>query len=127
MDKSKIDIMNCILRIQFLYKIINFICIFYFCFMIFHYLVLINIFTGCSWQGKPCQLIVNHEEGFMLFASGTRAGGINGVSPASPPAPLWKRSFDKLRMSADDGARLLWLDFGDDDPEIVSTLETIKK
>ncbi|KAK0179999.1 hypothetical protein PV327_005687 [Microctonus hyperodae] len=81
----------------------------------------------CTWQGKPCQLIVNHEEGFMLYASGTRAGGINGVSPASPPAPLWKRSFDKLRMSADDGARLLWLDFGDDDPEIELDLESCPK
>lgn len=45
---------------------------------------------------------------------------MNGASPSSPPAPLWQRPFDKLRMSADDGTRLLWLDFGDDDTEIVS-------
>lgn len=75
---------------------------------------------GCVWQGRPCQLIVNHEEGFMLYAAGSRS--INGVSPGSPPGPLWKRAFDKLRMSADDGARLLWLDFGDDDAEIVSLI-----
>lgn len=42
------------------------------------------------------------------------------MSPSSSPTPLWRRSFDKLRMSADDGARLLWLDFGGEDGEIVS-------
>lgn len=42
------------------------------------------------------------------------------MSPSSSPTPLWRRSFDKLKMSADDGARLLWLDFGGEDGEIVS-------
>uniref|UniRef100_A0A0C9QT18 SNTB1_1 protein n=1 Tax=Fopius arisanus TaxID=64838 RepID=A0A0C9QT18_9HYME len=79
----------------------------------------------CLWQSRPCQLIVNHEEGFMLYAANTR--GVNGVSPGSPPAPLWKRSFDKLRMSADDGARLLWLDFGGDDGEMELDLESCPK
>nr|KAF7411025.1 hypothetical protein H0235_013632 [Vespula pensylvanica] len=73
----------------------------------------------CTWQGKACQLVVNHEEGFSLYATGTRGVVGNGVSPGSPPTPLWKRSFDKLKMSADDGARLLWLDFGGEDGEFV--------
>lgn len=63
---------------------------------------------------------MNHEEGFSLYAAGTRGVGGNGGSPGSLPTPLWRRSFDKLRMSADDGARLLWLDFGGEDGEIVS-------
>jgi hypothetical protein len=78
--------------------------------------------AGCTWQGKACQLVVNHEEGFALYPAGTRGSAGNGVSPGSPPAPLWRRSFDKLKMSADDGARLLWLDFGGEDGEIVSSL-----
>lgn len=78
-------------------------------------------FLGCTWQGKACQLVVNHEEGFALYVGGTRGTVGNGVSPGSPPTPLWRRSFDKLKMSADDGARLLWLDFGGEDGEIVST------
>lgn len=75
---------------------------------------------GCVWQGRACQLIVNHEDGFTLYAAGARGVTGSGVSPGSPPTPLWRRSFDKLKMSADDGARLLWLDFGGEDGEIVS-------
>ncbi|XP_044001266.1 beta-1-syntrophin isoform X2 [Aphidius gifuensis] len=79
----------------------------------------------CIWQKNPCKLVVNHEEGFKLFSAGNR--GMNGASPSSPPAPLWQRPFDKLRMSADDGTRLLWLDFGDDDTEIELDLESSPK
>ncbi|KAF7388754.1 hypothetical protein HZH68_012696 [Vespula germanica] len=84
-------------------------------------------FWGCTWQGKACQLVVNHEEGFSLYATGTRGVVGNGVSPGSPPTPLWKRSFDKLKMSADDGARLLWLDFGGEDGEFELDLESCPK
>jgi len=36
------------------------------------------------------------------------------------PRTLWKFPFERLRMSADDGARLLWLDFGGEEGEMVS-------
>ena len=78
------------------------------------------ITIGCVWQGRACQLVVHHEDGFMLYAAGTRGVAGNGISPGSPPTPLWRRPFDKLKMSADDGNRLLWLDFGGEDGEIVS-------
>lgn len=79
---------------------------------------------GCVWQGRCCQLVVNHEEGFSLYTAGSRCMG-SGVSPGSTPAPLWRRSFDKLRLSADDGNRLLWLDFEGEDGEIVSKVNPI--
>ncbi|XP_014228430.1 beta-1-syntrophin isoform X2 [Trichogramma pretiosum] len=84
----------------------------------------------CLWQGKPCQLVVHHEEGFALYAAGTRA--TNGLVAGSAATlgghqPLWRRSFDKLRMSADDGTRLLWLDFIGDDTEIELDLESCPK
>ena len=75
---------------------------------------------GCVWQGKSCQLVIHHEDGFSLYAAGTRGITGNGISPESIPTPLWRRSFDKLKMSADDGSRLLWLDFGGEDGEVVS-------
>ncbi|XP_051174691.1 beta-1-syntrophin isoform X2 [Leptopilina boulardi] len=81
----------------------------------------------CVWQGRACQLIVNHEDGFTLYAAGARGVTGSGVSPGSPPTPLWRRSFDKLKMSADDGARLLWLDFGGEDGEIELDLESCPK
>ena len=37
------------------------------------------------------------------------------------PRTLWKFPFERLRMSADDGARLLWLDFGGEEGEMVSS------
>ncbi|XP_012278898.1 beta-1-syntrophin [Orussus abietinus] len=81
----------------------------------------------CVWQGRSCQLIINHEDGFTLYAAGTRGVTGNGESPGSPPTPLWRRPFDKLKMSADDGARLLWLEFGGDDGEIELDLESCPK
>ncbi|XP_011499280.1 PREDICTED: beta-1-syntrophin-like [Ceratosolen solmsi marchali] len=82
----------------------------------------------CVWQGRACQLVVHHEDGFSLYVAGTRGITGNGISPGSPPpTPLWRRPFDKLRMSADDGARLLWLDFGGDDAEIELDLESCPK
>lgn len=38
------------------------------------------------------------------------------------PRTLWNFPFERLRMSADDGARLLWLDFGGEEGEMVSFL-----
>lgn len=36
---------------------------------------------------------------------------------------LWSFAFDKLKGSADDGHRLLYLDFGSEEGEIVSTFD----
>lgn len=33
---------------------------------------------------------------------------------------LWQQNFEKLRRSADNNQRLLWLDFHNDEGEIVS-------
>lgn len=41
-----------------------------------------------------------------------------GLGPTAKA--LWTFGFDKLKGSADDGQRLLYLDFGSDDGEIVS-------
>lgn len=62
-------------------------------------------------QGRPCQLIVHLERGFTLLE-----GGLGQAAKA-----IWTFAFDKLKGSADDGHRLLYLDFGGDDAEIVST------
>ncbi|XP_048515046.1 beta-1-syntrophin isoform X2 [Athalia rosae] len=80
----------------------------------------------CVWQGRVCQLVVHHEEGFALYAADSRSVG-SGVSPGSSPAPLWRRSFDKLRLSADDSNRLLWLDFDGEDGEIELDLGSCPK
>lgn len=68
----------------------------------------------CLYQGRPCQLVVHLNRGFSLYECGYN-------SPSSQKTQLWQFPFDKLKGSADDGTRLLYLDFGDDG-EIVSIL-----
>lgn len=63
-------------------------------------------------QGRPCQLIVHLERGFTLLE-----GGLGQTAKA-----IWTFAFDKLKGSADDGHRLLYLDFGGEDAEIVSKI-----
>jgi len=53
----------------------------------------------CSWQGRPCQLALNLDNGFSLLEGGV---------------VVWHAPFGRLRASADDAAHRLWLDFGED-------------
>ncbi|KAI8122229.1 Beta-1-syntrophin [Lucilia cuprina] len=61
----------------------------------------------CLYQGRQCQLVVHLNRGFCLYECGYTA-------PAQAKTQLWQFPFDKLRGSADDGNRMLFLDFGDD-------------
>ncbi|KAG4078544.1 hypothetical protein HA402_009256 [Bradysia odoriphaga] len=71
----------------------------------------------CLYQGRPCQLIVHLERGFTLLE-----GGLGQTAKA-----IWTFAFDKLKGSADDGHRLLYLDFGGDDAEIEIDMECCPK
>jgi beta-syntrophin len=75
---------------------------------------LINfVFLFISFQGRPCQFLIHLDRGFSLVDS-------------SAGVVLWTYPFDKLRGSADDGNRLLLLDFASEDGEIVSILIRIE-
>lgn len=64
----------------------------------------------CHLKGRQCQLVVHLERGFTLLEGGL-----------GPPAKvIWSYQFDKLKSSADDGNRMLFLDFVGCDGEIVS-------
>ena len=69
------------------------------------------VVLGCVWQGQSAQLVLHFEDGFSL---------LEAPMPNREPKVLWSFPFERLRTSADDGARLLWLDFGTEDGEIVS-------
>ncbi|KAF5273253.1 hypothetical protein FQA39_LY07584 [Lamprigera yunnana] len=56
----------------------------------------------CAWKGRPAQLVIHYENGFTLLEAGTGC------------RTLWRYAFDKLKNSSDDGQRLLYLDFGDE-------------
>lgn len=65
---------------------------------------------ACSWNGKECTLGVHIDEGFTLF---TEEMGVR-------KSVLLKQPFERLRMSSDDGVRMMFLDFGGPEAEIVS-------
>ncbi|XKL63191.1 hypothetical protein PGB90_005555 [Kerria lacca] len=74
----------------------------------------------CTWRGKPVQLLLHYENGFVLLESATGSVG-------REPKVLWAYPFEKLRMSADDGHRILWLGFVNEDTEIELDLECCPK
>ena len=69
----------------------------------FHYFSLL----ACTWHSRECKLNLHYEYGFKLY-------DLNQNN-----ALLWQQSFDKLRRSADNNQNLLWLDFENDEGEIV--------
>lgn len=66
--------------------------------------------AACTWNGRPCNLSVHIDKGFTLWAA----------EPGAAQAVLLRQPFEKLQMSSDDGASLLFLDFGGAEGEIVS-------
>lgn len=76
-------------------------------------------FADCLWKGQEARLCLNYEEGFQLVASNAAS------TDTTAQKVIWKYPFSRLRNSADDGNRLLWLDFGADVGEIVSTCQRL--
>ncbi|XP_021706590.1 alpha-1-syntrophin-like [Aedes aegypti] len=71
-------------------------------------------------KGRPCQLIVHLDRGFTLLDSALGSTGSK---------PLWSFPFDRLKGSADDGNKLLYLDFSgsDDGADIELDMECCPK
>ncbi|XP_078274718.1 alpha-1-syntrophin [Rhinoraja longicauda] len=76
-----------------------------------------EVMTECSWLGRACQLAVHLERGFT----------ISRVGELGRSAPLVSQPFERLRMSSDDGVRLLFLDFGGPEGEIQLNMESCPK
>lgn len=69
-----------------------------------------SLVAACSWNGKECTLGVHIDEGFTLF---TEEMGVR-------KRILLQHPFEHLKMSSDDGIRMMFLDFGGPEAEIVS-------
>lgn len=74
--------------------------------------VVFSTATACSWNGKECSLGVHIDEGFTLF---TEEMGVR-------KSILLQQPFERLKMSSDDGVRMMFLDFGGPEAEIVRFL-----
>nr|XP_002662604.4 alpha-1-syntrophin [Danio rerio] len=76
-----------------------------------------EVITACSWNGKSCMLSVHIDRGFSLFMEDC------GVKKSV----LLQQPFERLRMSSDDGVRMIFLDFGGPDAEIQLDLHSCPK
>ncbi|XP_068119375.1 alpha-1-syntrophin [Hyperolius riggenbachi] len=76
-----------------------------------------EVTTACTWGGKECALCIHIDKGFTLF---TEEPGLNRIVHLH-------KSFEKLRMSSDDGARMLYLDFGNPEGELQLDLHSCPK
>uniref|UniRef100_A0AAY4EWC9 Alpha-1-syntrophin n=1 Tax=Denticeps clupeoides TaxID=299321 RepID=A0AAY4EWC9_9TELE len=76
-----------------------------------------EVSTACSWNGKQCMLGVHIDNGFTLF---TEEAGIRR-------SILLQQPFERLRMSSDDGVRMIFLDFGGPEAEIQLDLNSCPK
>ncbi|XP_004630875.1 alpha-1-syntrophin [Octodon degus] len=76
-----------------------------------------EVSTACTWNGRPCSLSVHIDKGFTLWAA----------EPGAARAVLFRQPFEKLQMSSDDGASLLFLDFGGAEGEIQLDLHSCPK
>lgn len=80
--------------------------------------------AGCLYQGQECRLVIHYEHGFSVLADPRLAEGENGEERAlrtpTEARALLSYPFEKLKMSSDDGVRMLFLNFGGREGEIVS-------
>ena len=80
---------------------------------IFKYKIVVSN-VAVTWHSQETRLTIHYENGFTL------TDARSGIDPSGKSQILWSFPFDRLKMSADDGQRLLWLDFGGDEGEQVS-------
>ncbi|CAL8248446.1 unnamed protein product [Lota lota] len=83
-----------------------------------------EVSTSCLYMGQECRLVVHYEQGFSVLAEphpGPAGSGDEGRTA------LLAYAFEKLRMSSDDGIRMLFLDFGGKEGEIQLDLHSCPK
>ncbi|XP_034250070.1 beta-1-syntrophin [Thrips palmi] len=74
----------------------------------------------CTFQRKPCQLLLHYEDGFTLIEGQANTLG-------REQRVLFKIPFERLRSSGDDGIRLFWMDVGGEEGEMEFDLESCPK
>ena len=74
------------------------------------------------WRGQDARLYMHYEDGFQLVPASVAVSASSMEKGSNQTRSLiWQFPFGRLRHSADDGIRLLWLDFGSEDGEMVTS------
>ncbi|XP_069813247.1 beta-1-syntrophin [Dendropsophus ebraccatus] len=77
-----------------------------------------EITTPCTYKNQDCRLVINYEHGFSISAQAPD-GTFTKLLAQFP--------YDKLKMSSDDGVKMLFLEFEDKDGDIQLDLQCCPK
>ncbi|KAM7420436.1 hypothetical protein PAMA_014925 [Pampus argenteus] len=90
-----------------------------------------EVTTSCLYQGQECRLVIHYEQGFSVLAEpkpgDEENGEERGAHTPTRPQVLLTYPYEKLKMSSDDGVRMLFLDFGGKEGEIQLDLHSCPK
>nr|XP_020138411.1 beta-2-syntrophin [Microcebus murinus] len=75
-----------------------------------------EVSLGCMLNGQEVRLTIHYENGFTISREN---GGASSI--------LYRYPFERLKMSADDGIRNLYLDFGGPEGELTMDLHSCPK
>ncbi|KAM6935838.1 beta-1-syntrophin [Lycodopsis pacificus] len=90
-----------------------------------------EVTTSCLYQSQECRLVIHYEQGFSVLADPKLGDGDNGeergAHTPTRPRVLLSYPYEKLKMSSDDGVRMLLLEFGGKEGEIQLDLHSCPK
>ncbi|XP_078339136.1 beta-1-syntrophin-like [Crassostrea virginica] len=70
-----------------------------------------EVACAVKWQGLDARLTIHYDSGFTLHTA--TPSDSQEPSTSNPSTVAWSFPYEKLRMTGDDGHRLLWLEFAD--------------
>uniref|UniRef100_A0A8D0E8J3 Syntrophin beta 1 n=1 Tax=Salvator merianae TaxID=96440 RepID=A0A8D0E8J3_SALMN len=77
-----------------------------------------EITTACTYKNQECRLTIHYDHGFCLTSE---------PQDGAFPKTILQFPYEKLKMSSDDGIRMLYLDFGGKEGEIQLDLHSCPK
>ncbi|XP_032374017.1 beta-1-syntrophin [Etheostoma spectabile] len=87
-----------------------------------------EVTTSCLYQSQECRLVIHYEQGFSVLADPKLGDGEErGAHTPTRPRVLLSYPYEKLKLSSDDGVRMLFLDFGGKEGEIQLDLHSCPK
>ncbi|KAL0963377.1 hypothetical protein UPYG_G00305580 [Umbra pygmaea] len=82
-----------------------------------------EVSTSCLYKGQECRLVIHYEQGFSVLPEPHQADH----GHQNQAKPLLSYPFERLKMSSDDGVRMLFLDFSGKEGEIQLDLHSCPK
>ncbi|XP_031154563.1 beta-1-syntrophin [Sander lucioperca] len=87
-----------------------------------------EVTTSCLYQSQECRLVIHYEQGFSVLTDPKLGDGEErGAHTPTRPRVLLSYPYEKLKLSSDDGVRMLFLDFGGKEGEIQLDLHSCPK